>query len=138
MAGNQVALKAVGFETFENFSIDSLSSAKETSDKLLGKGEMMGEIECIGTNWLAKIASAINRIDSEILAAESNSLSNEIALGRIVSSDMALETTNHAKQMLKMDMAAFVMNNTTRINDILAPLTTNHHRSELMNGNALL
>ena len=101
-------------------------------------GDMMGEIECIGGNWLPKIASAINRIDSEILAAESNTLSNEIALGRIVGSDMALETTNHAKQMLKMDMAAFVMSNTTRINDVLAPLTTDHHRSELMSEDALL
>jgi flagellin-like hook-associated protein FlgL len=137
-SGNQVALKAVGFETFENFSIDSSSDAKKTSDKLLGMGDMMGEIECIGGNWLPKIASAINRIDSEILAAESNTLSNEIALGRIVGSDMALETTNHAKQMLKMDMAAFVMSNTTRINDVLAPLTTDHHRSELMSGDALL
>ena len=137
-SGNQVALKAVGFETFENFSIDSSSNAKMTSDKLLGTGDMMGEIECIGANWLAKIASAINRLDSEIMAAESNSLSNEIALGRIVGSDMALETTNQAKQMLKMDMAAFVMSNTTRINDVLAPLTRNHHRSELMSGDALL
>jgi flagellin-like hook-associated protein FlgL len=137
-SGNQVALKAVGFETFENFSIDSSSDAKKTSDKLLGKGDMMGEIECIGGNWLPKIASAINRIDSEIIAAESNTLGNEIALGRIVGSDMALETTNHAKQMLKMDMAAFVMSNTTRINDVLAPLTTDHHRSELMSGDALL
>ena len=137
-SGNQVALKAVGFETFENFSIDSSSDAKKTSDKLLGMGSMMGEIECIGANWLPKIASAINRIDSEILAAESNSLGKEIALGRIVGSDMALETTNHAKQMLKMNMAAFVMSNTTRINDVLAPLTTEHHRSELMSGDALL
>ena len=137
-AGNQIALKAVGFETFENFSIDSSSSAKQTSDHLLGMGGMMGEIECIGANWLPKIASAINRIDSEILAAESNSLGSEIALGRIVGSDMALETTNHAKQMLKMDMAAFVMSNTTRINDVLAPLTTEHHRSKVMNGSALL
>ena len=137
-SGNHVALKAVGFEAFENFSIDSSSDAKKTYDKLLGKGGMMGEIECIGGNWLPKIASAINRIDSEILAAESNTLGNEIALGRIVGSDMALETTNHAKQMLKMDMAAFVMSNTTRINDVLAPLTTDHHRSELMSGDALL
>jgi flagellin-like hook-associated protein FlgL len=137
-SGNQIALRAVGFETFEKFSIDSSSDAKKTSDKLLGMGNMMGEIECIGGNWLPKIASAINRIDSEILAAESNTLSNEIALGRIVGSDMALETTNHAKQMLKMDMAAFIMSNTTRINDVLAPLTTDHHRSELMSGDALL
>ena len=137
-SGNQVALKAVGFETFENFSIDSSSNAKETSDKLLGMGDMMGEIECIGGNWLPKIASAINRIDSEIAFAESNSLQSEIALGRIVDPDVALETTNHAKQMLKMDMAAFVMSNTTRINDVLAPLTSDHHRSELMSGDALL
>jgi hypothetical protein len=51
---------------------------------------------------------------------------------------MALESTNQAKQMLKMDMAAFVMGKTTRINDILTPLTTNHHRSSIMSGSALL
>ncbi len=137
-SSNQIALKAVGFETFENFSIDSSANAKKVSDKLLGMSEIMGEIECIGANWLPKIASAINRIDSELSAKESNFLKNEIALGRIVGSDMALETTNHAKQMLKMDMAAFVMNKTTRMNDILTPLTTEHHRSAIMNGSALL
>jgi flagellin-like hook-associated protein FlgL len=57
----------------------------------------MGESECVGTNWLPKIASAINRIDSELAAMDSSSLSQEIALGRIVDSDIALRTTNHAK-----------------------------------------
>ena len=137
-SGNQVAIKAVGFETFEDFSIDSSANAKKTSDKLLGVGEIMGESECVGTNWLPKIASAINRIDSELAAMSSSSLSHEIALGRIVDSDIALETTNHAKQMLKMDMAAFVMSSTTRINDVLTPLTTKHHRSAVMDGGALL
>jgi flagellin-like hook-associated protein FlgL len=137
-SGNQVAIKAVGFDTFEDFSIDSSANAKRTSDKLLGVGEMMGESECIGTNWLPKIASAINRIDSELAAMSSSSLSHEIALGRIVDSDIALETTNHAKQMLKMDMAAFVMSNTTRINDVLTPLTTQHHRGAVLDGGALL
>ena len=136
--GNQVVIKAVGFDTFEDFSIDSSANAKRTSEKLLGAGEMMGESECIGTNWLPKIASAINRIDSELAAMSSSSLSHEIALGRIVDSDLALETTNHAKQMLKMDMAAFVMSNTTRINDVLTPLTTQHHRGAVLDGGALL
>lgn len=137
-SGNQVSLKAVGIETFEDFSIDSSESAQKTSDKLLGNGAMMGEIECIGGNWLPKIASAINRIDSEISAAEKSSIESKIALGRITDSDIASETTSQAKKMLKMDMAAFVMSNTTRINDILTPLTTNHHRSAIMNGSALL
>lgn len=137
-SGNQIAIKAVGFETFDGFSIDSSANAKKTTDKLFGVGDMMGESECVGTNWLPKIASAINRIDSELAAMSSSSLSHEIALGRIVDSDIALETTNHAKQMLKMDMAAFVMSNTTRINDILTPLTTKHHRSAVMDGRALL
>jgi hypothetical protein len=136
--GNQVALKAVGIEDFESFSIDSSSNAKTTSDKLLGVGSMMGEIECIGANWLPKIASAINRIDSELSAKQSSSLSHKIALGRIIDSNVALETTSQAKQMLKMDMAAFVMSNTTRINDILTPLTTQHHRSSVMDGAAFL
>jgi len=99
---------------------------------------MMGESDCIGVNWLPKIASAINRIDSELAAMSTSSLSHEIALGRIVDSDIALETTNHAKQMLKMDMAAFIMSNSTRINDVLTPLTTRHHRSAVMDGRALL
>ena len=53
-------------------------------------------------------------------------------------SDIALETTIHAKQMLKMDMAAFVMSSATRINDVLTPLTTQHHRSAVMDGGAFL
>jgi hypothetical protein len=40
--------------------------------------------------------------------------------------------------MLKMDMAAFIMSNSTRINDVLTPLTTHHHRSAVMDGRALL
>ena len=137
-SGNQVAIKAVGFETFEDFSIDSSANAKKTTERLLGTDEMMGESDCIGVNWLPKIASAINRIDSELAAMSTSSLSHEIALGRIVDSDIALETTNHAKQMLKMDMAAFIMSNSTRINDVLTPLTTRHHRSAVMDGRALL
>jgi len=35
-------------------------------------------------------------------------------------------------------MAAFVMSSTTRINDVLTPLTTKHHRSAVMDGGALL
>ena len=135
---NQLALKAVGFDTFKNFTVDSSTNAKKTSDKLLGAGEMMGEIECVGANWLPKIASAINRIDSEISAAEVSSLGKEIALGRITDSDIALETTYKTKQLLKMEMAAFVMSSSTRMNDILTPLTTNHHRSAIMSGSSLL
>jgi flagellin-like hook-associated protein FlgL len=136
--GNQVELDAIGLETFANFSIESSRDARLTSNKLLGDGDIMGEVECLSANWLPKIAASINRIDSELDDAESKSFNQEIALGRIVDSDMALEVTNHAKQILKMDMAAFVMNKTTRMNDILTPLTTQHHRSAIMNGSALL
>ena len=137
-SGNHIALKAVGLDTLESYSINSTANARKTLNKLLGENGVSGEIQCVSSNWLPKIAASINRIDSELGNAESKIFNQEIALGRITSSDMALESTNQAKQMLKMDMAAFVMGKTTRINDILTPLTTNHHRSSIMSGSALL
>ena len=102
-SGNHIALKAVGLDTFESYSINSPANARETSSKLLGENGVLGEIDCISSNWLPKIAASINRIDSELGNAESKLFNQEIALGRIISSDMALESTNQAKQMLKMD-----------------------------------
>lgn len=122
VSGNQISLKAVGLDTLESFSVDSPGNARKTFSKLLGENGVSGEIECISSNWLPTIAASINRIDSELDNAELKVFNQEIALGRITSSDMA----------------AFVMGKTTRINDILTPLTTNHHRSSFMSGSALL
>ena len=96
----------------EQFSVDSVSEARKTSEKLVGTTDSVGKLECLSGTWLSKIASSINRIDSELSPKESSPPNNEIAMGRIVDSDMTADTTNHPKQKLKMEMAEFVMTNT--------------------------
>ena len=136
--GDQIYLIAFGVETLEQFSVDSVSEANKTSEKLVGTTDSVGELECLSGTWLSKIASSINRIDSELSPKESSPPNNEIALGRIVDSDMTADTTNYLTQKLKMEMAEFVMTNTTRMNDILNSLTTENHLRAIMNDSILL
>lgn len=136
--GNQVTLKAIGVETFENFSIDTPAGAKVLSDKLLGKNGHTSELDCIGHNWLPKIAASINRVDSEIENANLKTNNYSIALGRIEGSDIARDVTDNARGLISKSMSAIVMGKAARINEILSPLTTEHHRSSIINGSALL
>ena len=89
-----ISLKAIGLETLEQLSIDSMSEAIKTPDKLVGVTDSVGELECISGNWPSPIASAFNRIDSELSAKQSSTLYHEITLGRIIHSDMSEDTTN--------------------------------------------
>ena len=134
--GNQISLKAVGIETFEGLSIDSPEGVQLVSNKLLGKNGEMGELNCIGENWLPKIAAAINRFDSEINDSNLKLTNKSLALGRIEGSDMARTATVHARRLIA-EMSALIMTKITRLNDIISPLTTKHHRSSIMSSTAL-
>ena len=76
-------LKAVGIETFDEYSIASQAEAKLTSEKLIGSGQIMGELDCLGQNWLPKIAASINRFDSELSKSNLKNVSKSLALSRI-------------------------------------------------------
>ena len=82
------------------------------------------------TNSMAQVASSRRRYESEINHMENTDVFNESALGRISDTDYAKESTQLAKESIRMGLATQVMSNTTRLTDVLIPLTTNHFRGE--------
>lgn len=82
------------------------------------------------TNSMAQVASSRRRYESEISHMENTDVFNESALGRISDTDYAKESTQFAKESIRMGLATQVMSNTTRLTDVLIPLTTNHFRGE--------
>jgi flagellin-like hook-associated protein FlgL len=80
------------------------------------------------TNSMAQVASSQRRYESEINHMENTDVFNESALGRISDTDYAKESTQFAKESIRMGLATQVMSNTTRLTDVLIPLTTNHFR----------
>ena len=82
------------------------------------------------TNSMAQVASSQRRYESEINHMENTDVFNESALGRISDTDYAKESTQLAKESIRMGLATQVMSNTTRLTDVLIPLTTNHFRGE--------
>ena len=84
------------------------------------------------TNSMAQVASSMQRCESEINHMENTDVFNETALGRISDTDYAKESTQLAKESIRMGLATQVMSNTTRLNDVLIPLTTNHFRSSVL------
>ena len=98
----------------------------------------MGELDCLGQNWLPKIAASINRIESELSESNLENVSKSLALSRIIDSDMAKDTTDHAKSLLRHTSSSYVMSNSINHNEILKPLVTNHFKGKSLNKNALL
>jgi flagellin-like hook-associated protein FlgL len=84
------------------------------------------------TNSMAQVASSMRRCESEINHMENTDVFNETALGRISDTDYAKESSQLAKESIRMGLATQVMSNTTRLNDVLIPLTTNHFRSSVL------
>ena len=80
------------------------------------------------TSSMAQVASSQRRYESEINQMEETNMLNESALGRISDTDYAKESTKLAKDSIRMGLATQVMSNTTRLTDVLIPLTTNHFR----------
>ncbi len=126
--GNDLSFVANGFDLLEDRSIASPISAKETFDALNGTTGKMGEIQCLLTERIGALASESNRISSEIQAIEAHIFNGEIALGRITDADLAREATALAKESMRSQMAAQVMDESNKLKDLLIPLTTNHFR----------
>ncbi len=87
-------------------------------------------------NFLTQMLSKNGAEQSRLNVAHENLQNHytfgESALSRISDSDTAREATNLAKSALKMNLATQVMSNTTRMTDLLTPLTTNHFRSYVL------
>jgi flagellin-like hook-associated protein FlgL len=81
---------------------------------------------------MAQVAASQRRYESEIQSMGEVDIANEAAGGRIADADYASEATKLAKQSLKMGLASQIMSNTSRLKDVLIPLTTEHFRSKVL------
>ena len=63
---------------------------------------------------------------------ERKAISEDLTISRIEDADIAREATSLASASIKTQMSAQVMSKSTRIKDILIPLTTEHFRSSVL------
>ena len=89
-------------------------------------------MKCLLENRLGILGAEYKRVDQEIEELEDQLVAGEAAFGRIAGADMAAEATQFAKEAIKADMAVQVMSNTSRLKDVLIPLTTEHFRSNVL------
>ena len=135
---NLIYLDPKGFDTLEDGSILLPNLAQEVVDIMRGNHNMeagkhyFGEMKCLLENRLGILGSEYKRVDQEIQELEDQLVANESAFGRISGADMAAEATQFAKEAIKADMAVQVMSNTSRLKDVLIPLTTEHFRSSVL------
>ena len=87
-------------------------------------------------NFLSEMLSQNGAEQSRLNIARENLQSHyssgEQALSRISDADMAKEATTLAKISLKMNLAEQIMSKSSRLKDVLIPLTTNHHRGAML------
>ena len=116
---------AISFGKIDCAHISSSEKAKKVLNNL------GTEIENL-TNSMAQVAASQRRYESEIQYMGEVNIANEAAGGRIADADYASEATKLAKQSLKMGLASQIMSNTSRLKDVLIPLTTEHFRSKVL------
>ena len=116
---------AISFGKIDCAHISSSEKAKKVLNNL------GTEIENL-TNSMAQVAASQRRYESEIQYMGEVDIANEAAGGRIADADYASEATKLAKQSLKMGLASQIMSNTSRLKDVLIPLTTEHFRSKVL------
>ena len=136
--GNKIYLDPKGFETLDDGSLLLPNLAQEVVDIMRGNTTAcgcktyFGEMKCLLENRLGILGSEYKRVDQEIAELEDQLVAGEAAYGRITGSDMAAEATEFAKQSIKTNMAVEVIGNSTRLKDVLIPLTTEHFRSSVL------
>lgn len=130
--GNNIELDPKGFDRFEKNTLLTPASAQEAADRMRGNANHFGEMKCIVENRIGILGSEYKRVDSEIRALEDQIMSGEVALSRIRDADMAKEATSLASNSLRSEMASQVMNNSSRLKNVLISLTTQHHRGSIM------
>lgn len=107
------------------------SDISTTENALKAMGEIDAQLQNL-INSRASIAAALNRYQFQIEKMSHDEVDLEQAKSRISDTDMAAESTNIAKQMLKMNMATNVVKKSTNMADSLIALTTNHFRSHVL------
>ena len=135
--GNDILLDPKGFDRFSENTLETPLSAQEAVDKMRGNvsasgKSYFGEMKCILENRIGILGSEYKRVDSEIRSLEDQITTGELALGRIRDADMAKAATDLARQTLKSEMAVNVISNSSRIKDVLIPLTTEHFRGSVL------
>ncbi len=135
---NIIYLDPKGFDTLDGRSIVLPDLAQEVVDVMRGNRsacgceDYFGEMKCLLENRLGILGAEYKRVDQEIEELEDQLVTGEAAFGRIAGADMAAEATQFAKEAIKADMAVQVMSNTSRLKDVLIPLTTEHFRSNVL------
>jgi len=110
-------------------TFDHLRGNKYQSDPTLS---YYGEEKCIINERLASVAAEKGRIDKMLEDMERKTITEDLTISRIEDADIAREATELASSTIKTQMSAQVMSKSTRLKDILIPLTTEHFRSSVM------
>ena len=145
--GDTMSLDAKGFGTLTDASpvtgkVHSLlefADAKDTLDHLRGNPyandgtiSYYGEEKCIVNERLSAVGAEMSRIDKMLEDLDRKEITDDLTISRIEDADIAQEATNLATAKIKTQMSVQVMSNTTRIKDVLIPLTTEHFRSNVL------
>ena len=83
------------------------------------------------TDSIANIAVARSSYQNEIESFEENDVTSKVSIPRISDVDSPKEAINFTKSKLKSEMSARMMSKTSRMKDLLIPLTTNYFRSHI-------
>jgi len=140
LEGNYLEIHAKGFGTLDQKSevtgqfnnLLSVTQSKDIINHIRGNDDYFGELNCIVNERLGQIGAEYRRIDSEIAHLEEKIATNEFKLSRISDADMAHEAIQFAKSSIKSKLAEQSIMKSTRLKDVLIPLTTNHFRSSVL------
>ena len=129
---NDIAIPWTG-ETFPALSFGNFDctdiGAKENARKVLNA--LAREFENL-SSAMGQVAATMNRHKGELENMNNQYVANDYAMSRVVDTDIAREATNLATSSIKSQMSAQVMAKSTRLKDILIPLTTEHFRSSVL------
>jgi flagellin-like hook-associated protein FlgL len=123
--GTEDIFPAISFGELECSSISTKQNALNALREIDAQFENL-------LNSRASIAAAQNRYHHELDKINLGEMSIEQAHSRIIDADFAQEATNLAKQMLSAQMATDSARKSMKFMDLLIPLTTNHHRSHVL------
>ena len=129
---NDIAIPWTG-ETFPAISFGNLDctdiGSKENARKVLNS--LATEFENL-SGAMGQVAATMSRHNGELENMNNQYVANDYAMSRVVDADVAQEATNLATASIKTQMSAQVMSKSTRLKDILIPLTTEHFRSSVL------
>ena len=140
LEGNYLEIHAKGFGTLDQKSevtgnynnLLSVTQSKDIINHIRGNDDYFGELNCIVNERLGQVGAEYRRIDGEIAHLEEKIATDEFKLGRISDADVAHEAIQFAKSSMKSKLAEQSIMKSTRLKDVLIPLTTNHFRSSVL------